>query len=177
MLRRSLIVAGFVGALASSGCPEPRQCNVDADCPAPEEDCTSYGQCVHESPGDGDAGHDAGRADDGGIIGRDGQLGVCCPRDPSPGCDCTYLGGWARSYDDCVWGVCDHPTFVEGVDPYGCPTWRDVGPGGGCLGGFDAGIDAGFDGGLDSGHLDAGRLDAGRLDAGPRDAGPLDAGG
>lgn len=61
--------------------------------------------------------------------------GVCCPRD-TPSCDCTALGGWAPSLDECnLQGICDAwpPDFTEGVDSHGCPYWSPGGsPESGC---------------------------------------------
>lgn len=49
--------------------------------------------------------------------------GVCCPRG-TPSCNCTPLGGWAPSLDECdLQGECDAwpEDFTSGVDSHGCP--------------------------------------------------------
>lgn len=74
-----------------------------------------------DAPAPTDGGLDAAVSDatvpDGG--------GVCCPRG-SPSCNCTPLGGWAPSLDDCdLQGVCDAwpADFRSAVDSHGCPYW------------------------------------------------------
>lgn len=51
--------------------------------------------------------------------------GVCCPRG-TPSCNCTALGGWAPSLEECdLQGVCDAwpEDFTSAVDSHGCPYW------------------------------------------------------